>query len=101
MKTVNPHPLRDNIGIDIEGTFTAKIEVARSPEIAIERNLHLCREPDGTWFMYSIPNGDINVNDPTICAFLDIFYHLLADPERFGTAAFGSKDSAPENTAAA
>lgn len=57
MKTVNPHQLRDNIGIDIEGTFTAKIDVARSPEIAIERNLHLCREPDRTWFMYSIPTA--------------------------------------------
>lgn len=110
MTTMPParrHQLRDGTSIDIEGVFRAKIEVEVTPDIAIERQLHLRRDRDGGWLVYSIPNGaveiagdiasgDIVVSDPAICAFLDTFYHLLADPERFGTAEFTASDSAPE-----
>lgn len=94
------HLLRDGIRIDIDGTFTAKIEVEVTPDIAIERHLHLRRDPDGGWLLYSIPGrageddatAEIVVNDPAICTFLDAFYHLIADPERFGTAEFGTRE---------
>ena len=105
---ISQYPLRGNISIDIEGVFRAKIEVNATPDIAIERQLHMRRDPGGEWLMYSIPNGavevagdiasgDIVVSDPAICSFLDAFYCLLADPERFGNAAFGS-DSIPVST---
>ncbi len=91
--------LRDGIRIDIDGTFTAKIEIEVTPDIAIERHLHLRRDPDAGWFLYSIPGGageddataEIVVNDPAICAFLDALYHLIADSGRFGTAEFGTR----------
>lgn len=85
--------------VDIDGTFHAKIEVDATPDIVIDRHLHIRRDGDAGWLVYSIPNGavehaggiasgDIIVNDPAICTFLDALYHLIADPDGFGKVTF-------------
>ena len=97
--TINRHQLRKDFTVDIDGTFHAKIEVEATPEIVIDRHLHIRRDGDAGWLIYSIPNGavevasdiasgDIDVQDLTICTFLDALYHLIADPERFGKVTF-------------
>jgi hypothetical protein len=96
---INRHTLHKDMSLDIDGTFHAKIEVNATPDIAIDRHIHLRRDRDAGWLIYSIPSGavehagdiasgDIHVQDPTICMFLDVLYHLIADPERFGKVEF-------------
>jgi hypothetical protein len=48
-----------------------------------------------------LTTGDIDVNDPAICGFLDTFYHLIADPESFGKAHFPNMQTNPGSTEAA
>ena len=100
-------PLPEHLAIAIDGTFHARIEVEATPNIAIERHIHLHRDRDAGWLIYSIPNGaveqagdivggDIDVHDPTICTFLDSLFQLIADPDGVSKAEFRGRRRVPK-----